>query len=373
MPKREKTRDPQIRIIGKSFYFRGHVDGALCEEKLGPVSMGLALAKLKRDDLVLKIRSQGLSGNKLTCGMLLPDYLKERRREHKLGEIRDATIKEADDIVNRILIPFFKDILVGEIEDHWERFRKSFGKKDPMNSRKVLRHFMGWCRTNKYVKYVPELKLKTRKRRERVNLTEDEVLRLLPCFNENIRLLASICLLQGFRPNEARELTWDRVDFNKGKLILTEQDTKTKTAREVPMNSLVRELLLDRKSSSKSAFVFPRRGNSAKPMVRSAYLYDMLVARKKANLDRHVTMHDLRATFEHWAHANPNFSDTQLEKMLGAKIDVQRRIYVKMGADHLKPLAEAVQIKGLGEVLTSDSMGNTWEKPAPSKRGKRAK
>lgn len=372
MPKREKTRDPQIRIIGKSFYFRGYVEGSLHEAKLGPVSMGLAMAKLKRDELLLKAHSRGLSGGKLTCGMLFTDYIADREEEHRAGEIRDRTIEETKDFVNRLLMPFFKDVPLYEVEDHWERFRKSFGTKDPMNPTKVLRHFMRWCRLKKYIRHVPQFPLKTRRRRPRVNLTEEEVLKLLPCFNKNTRLVALICLLQGFRPGEAIGLSWDRVDFKERKLILTEKDTKTKTAREVPMNSLIFDLLSERKASSKSPFVFPKRSNRTQPMHRGAYLQGMAEARTKAKLDRHVTMHDLRATFEHWAHANPNFSDTQLEKMLGAKIDVQRRIYVKMGADQLKALADAVQIKGLKSIFDGDSMGNTREKSPKEKRGKRA-
>ncbi len=66
----------------------------------------------------------------------------------------------------------------------------------------------------------------------------------------------------------------------------------------------------------------------------------------------YCTPNDLRATYEKYSNMSKEHTDTQREKMSGASMDVQRRIYVSMTADDLKGLERVVQVPGLDKVLT---------------------
>jgi len=73
---------------------------------------------------------------------------------------------------------------------------------------------------------------------------------------------------------------------------------------------------------------------------------------KRTTVNRHITPHDLRATYEKFAHVNPNFTDTQREKMVGASAEVQRRVYLNsFTADDLRGLEQVVDFKELGPAL----------------------
>lgn len=378
MPKRISTRDPQIKTIGGEFYFRGHIDGHLIERKLD--ADNLSMAKLKRDELVSKLRSHGINSTKLTVASLAIDYVNDRRLELKRGEIRNETFKETESLIGppvdqfdkkrRLLWRYFGPYSLSEVDEAlWAKFSRSNGDLNLSNPRKVITHFLGWCKTQKYLNSVPEFEVKTKARRERINLTDDEALAMFKVMSPKMRLMASMILLMGMRPGEVTNLDWKRIDFENDCIILREGDTKTKKSRVIPLNPTVRQELFEKSREKASEFVFPNRKDKKRPMAKGAYRKAWQTARVAAGIKRKITPHDLRATFERFTHLDPRFTDTQREKMVGSSMKVQKNIYVKLESEHLRPLANAVQIEGLDDVL----MGNKWERMPIKARGKRAK
>lgn len=371
MPKREKTRDQNIFIINGAFYFRGTIGGIrVDDEKLN--ASNFTQAKAKKEELIRKYQSQGVEANKLQTGILLDDYLQDREREFKSGEIRTSTISETRSLIQNHIKPYFGKYAVSEVEDTWPAYKRKKQNLDLSNHRKVLSHFLGWCKHEKYLKYKPELYFKKPERDERLNLSQDEIVKLFSVLTSNLRVICSMALLMGMRGSEITNLTWDRIDFESNALFLGKADTKTKRARSIPLNPTVKQMLEVKLSLSESRFVFPNQRDLKRPMAKGSYRTPLVKALKRAKITREISLHDLRATYEHYAHLNPNFSDTQLEKFLGASIDVQKSIYVKMGADQLRPLASAVNIPELQKVF-QENWGLSGEKNAKKKGSKRAK
>lgn len=92
--------------------------------------------------------------------------------------------------------------------------------------------------------------------KERV-LTPEEELRLLEAIPDEFKPIILIALNTGMRLGEILGLQWAWIDF-KGNLInLPQTHTKTRTSRRVPINPILRTLLLNRKLAYAGDLVFP--------------------------------------------------------------------------------------------------------------------
>lgn len=361
MPKRIATRDSEIFKIGNSYFFRGTVNGQRIEDKK-LVGSTFTLAKENKEHLKRTLESVGLAALKNDAFPLFDLFVIERGKELEAKEIRETTYIECESLVRLHLKPFFGKYKLGEIDEAlFKKYQRSKHPMDVTNHRKVLTTFMKWCKSEKYLKTVPEFNLPKRDRKERVNLTEDEILTIFKHLKSNTKIIAAMALLMGMRGGEITNLTWDRIDFENDVLFLRKADTKTKKARALPLNSRVKEMLLHLKKDSKSKFVFPNQRSKSRPMAKGAYGEPFERARLASKLEREFTLHDLRATYEAYSNMNPNFTDAQREKMAGSKIDVQKSTYLKLQAKHLKGLENVVNVSGLDSLLNDPKWGKSGE------------
>ena len=103
-----------------------------------------------------------------------------------------------------------------------------------------------------------------------------------------------VALNTGMRMSEQFGLTWDRVDFERRKLLLA--TTKNGESREVPMNKTVLALLTDLHTAKTGEFVFPteRKYKSSRPLLNPRQWFEIVL--KDAEVDN-FHWHDLRHTF----------------------------------------------------------------------------
>ena len=95
--------------------------------------------------------------------------------------------------------------------------------------------------------------------KERV-LTPEEELRLLDAIPEEFKATILIALNTGMRLGEILGLRWEWIDLEEGIINLPQTHTKSKRSRKVPINPIVRRILLEnRLKSGGNEFVFPRR------------------------------------------------------------------------------------------------------------------
>jgi integrase len=103
-----------------------------------------------------------------------------------------------------------------------------------------------------------------------------------------------VALNTGMRMSEQFGLTWDRVDFDRRKLLLA--DTKNGDGREVPMNKTVHALLTDLHTAKTGLHVFPTERNykESRALLNPRQWFEIVLKEAKVE-DFH--WHDLRHTF----------------------------------------------------------------------------
>ena len=361
--KRIKTQDIEIfQAENGIYYYRGTPDGEKDQIERSLKTDNFIKARQNKKKLLSDIREAGLAALTNKVSPLFKRYISERSEELKRGELGERTLYEINDIFKRFIDPFFGNMKLDDVDTYqFKRYCVKFGNRDYTNHRKVLTTFLHWCKSQRLIRGVPEFELPEWDKRQRMVLTETEIKGLLSHAHGNLLLYVAMYLFMGLRNKEIIKLEWERLDLERGALILRKTDTKTKRPRELPINPFVWDLLKTRKASSKGRWVFPNKRLKAKTGHMSLQGFNNEWPRllKRAGIIRQITPHDLRATWERFTHMNPNFTDTQREKMAGAKIEVQRRDYVTLTADDLRGLESAVQFNGLAEILSAKSVGES--------------
>jgi integrase len=219
------------------------------------------------------------------------EILRNRERQVKLGqyELLDAVIPNLSEIAN-VYIAYQKDVKqirsfdrtrqcvnhfvrfygnkkLSEINtediDLYKKIRLSEGIKQNTLARElqVIRNMFNHAekRNNFFGKNpvresgIPQINDK----KERV-LTHIEQRSLLDASPKHLKDVIQIALNTGMRRGEILGLQWKWIDFDENLIHLPHTHTKTQTSRKIPVNEIVRKILLERKLlSGGNIFVFP--------------------------------------------------------------------------------------------------------------------
>lgn len=377
MPKRIPTTfDKEIVIVGQSYVYRGIPAG---QSKQREISLDIKVGALQKDvkdakrKLLENLERLGAHSAKGALLSVVGDYLKDRFDQvGKPKGITKHTYDEAYGIFHTHIIRYFgASFKIHDFDQ--KKFAQYCSEKyaeglNLVNHRKVLTTFLKWCVQYDYLKYRAEISIPSqfsRDRRQREVLSEDELKALISHCDGPLLIYVSMYALMGMRNMEIMRLRWDEVDLEKNVIWVNPLNNRRRQQRAIPINRHVRSLLVAAQESRpydhRNAWVFPALTANQKTghaSVTGGVRKSWTTALLKANLGRHFTPHDLRATFETFMNMNPNFTETQREKMAGAKIDVQSRIYVKMQAEHLRGLENSANVKGISEIFSKKLRGN---------------
>ena len=130
-------------------------------------------------------------------------------------------------------------------------------------------------------------------------LTKSEALRLLQSCQDNyfLKCFVMLALNTGCRSGELLKLTWDRVDFNNGYLVLNRDDTKSKRRRFIALNDASLQLLkMMRKNALSNTWVFYNETTDNHIL---SLKKGFRLACKNAKIED-LRIHDLRHTFASW-------------------------------------------------------------------------
>ena len=363
MAKRTPVRfDDEIFLVNGTYYFRGFIEGS---DQRKEVSLKLKEGALQRDVLAAKkaIKDQLQRVNardvRATVRSLAPLYLKSRVDEASNPEhLSASSLYESKHIMNDYLVPYFGATRVSDLtQKRFEEYCLSKEVKDlnKVNHRKVLNHFMKWCLHEEIigVRVAFEIPKKARKARKQITLpTNEEFSKMLETATNNLLLYIAMYGLQGMRNMEILRLKVSACDMDRREIWIDGKTNRTRTDRSIPMNDFVYQLLRIRLASLKSEYVFPNQRNKSGKTPYTQSMNKVFKAHLTKNgINPAITPHNLRAFFETHMHLNTKFTDTQREKMAGAKADVQKKHYVRMQAQALKGLESAVQIPGLEKVF----------------------
>lgn len=167
-------------------------------------------------------------------------------------------------------------------------------------------------------------------------LTRSEVERLLSApMAPHVKLAILLMLSTAGRVGAILELTWDRVDFERGQINLRTAETGPRKGRAiVPMNLGLRSALLDAKKAALTDFVIEWAGSQVKS-IKTGFA----AAVKTAGLT-HLSPHVLRHTAAvHLAEAGVPMS--RISQYLGhSSTAVTERVYARFAPEHLRQEAE---------------------------------
>jgi integrase len=175
--------------------------------------------------------------------------------------------------------------------------------------------------------------------------------------DSHLRAIVTCALHTGMRKGEILGLTWDRVDFSNGFILLDK--TKNGERREVPINQTLRETLLELFQGTKERprridipFVFydPANGKAYKDVKRSFHS-----ACRRAKITD-FRFHDLRHCFaSHLVMAGQDI--TTVKELLGHKTLTMTLRYA-----HLAPSHKVKAVEVLDSILNEKSTAQLLHK-----------
>jgi integrase len=176
-------------------------------------------------------------------------------------------------------------------------------------------------------------------------LTQEEAARLVHASDGHIRLAILLMLSTACRVGAALDLTWDRVDLEKGEIVLGLPDATTRKGRAtVPITSGLRAALSFAREASMSDNVIEWSGKPVGSITKG-----FAAAVERAGLEN-VTPHTLRHTAAVWMIAD-GIPMQKVSQYLGhTNTQVTERVYARYAPDHLRDAAEALDFMKPKEV-----------------------
>lgn len=172
-------------------------------------------------------------------------------------------------------------------------------------------------------------------------LTREEFLALRDaCASPHVKLFVILALSTAGRAAAILELTWDRVDFERGliRLAIPDDHGRKKGRATVPMTSMARTALEEAKRGALTNYVIEyaeRQVKSVKKGFREAC--------RRAGLDD-VTPHTLRHTAAVWM-AEAGTPMTEIASYLGhTNSQITERVYAKYSPEYLRGAASALDL-----------------------------
>jgi integrase len=160
----------------------------------------------------------------------------------------------------------------------------------------------------------------------------------------HVRLYITLATGTAARNGALLDLTWDRVDFERGKIDLRNPAIKTphKGRAIVPMNRTVRAALTEARNGSTSDHVVEWAGKPVASVKRG-----LAVAARRAGIGR-VSPHVLRHTAAvHMAEAGVPMEE--IASYLGHRnVAVTRNVYARFSPEHLKDAAAVLEYDDFG-------------------------
>lgn len=194
-----------------------------------------------------------------------------------------------------------------------------------------LAHKMGWSKEQLYIPRMREPTVRVRW------ITKEQAVELI----SNLKLkwmkdLVSLALLTGARRGELLSLTWKNVDLERGIVIITPDNAKSKRGRPLPLNEEAINIL--RNIPREFEYVFTRTGKRK----RTIGLEDFERALKLTGLVD-FRFHDLRHTWASW-HVQNGTPLMVLKEMGGWETLEMVKKYAHLSGEHLSKYSAQVTI-----------------------------
>lgn len=177
----------------------------------------------------------------------------------------------------------------------------------------------------------PVLRTEAEPKKRVAFLTRDQAEVLIDSLPEKYRIPVRFALLTGLRRSNVFNLTWDKVDLERGMVIVEADEAKAGQRILVPLNSAARALL--------QAMPEPRQGRVWGDLTR-VWCNTWKAATKRAGVPW-LRFHDLRHTWASW-HAMAGTPLSVLQELGGWHSPQMVQRYAHLSPEHLAAAAERV-------------------------------
>lgn len=238
------------------------------------------------------------------------EFLVDKKLGNRVRPARDKTLREYAGFGVRYYLPYFGEMRLSDIDSKaWELFVKETKRSHPdilfFNIRKYMMGFLTWAKRHEKILVPPYLfdpDAKLTKEKEEFTpgkaFTKDELSRLRKASAQRPTFHAFMLAMQymGMRPGEVNQLKRDRLDFRSGVIKLKKVDTKTNSARNVPIHPLAIDALKAQYALTEGLeHMFPNRSDEHDPMDPQGFKKVWEACCEEAGVEGRV--YDLRHTF----------------------------------------------------------------------------
>jgi integrase len=363
MGRRKRSTKPKYRPYNVGDYRLGWLRGGFCatwydDGKRRRYQLGVTGETEARTELHAFARAHLKAVDEpgdITAG-LFEQYLADREAEGvQVQKLRWKWV---------ILAPTFghlrpQDITKTTCRDFAAR-RAELGKKPNTieSELRQLRTLLRWAYTAKLIKDLPIIWVPPRPEPRDRHLTRAEVTQLLHAAElPHIRLFIVLAIATAARMNALLDLTWDRVDFNRG-LIYLHDPAKLRTSKGraiVPMNDTARAALQEAKEGAHSDYVIEWAGGRIKN-IRRAISTALVKAGLKAPQDgAHLLRHTAAVLM-----AENGVPMSEISQYLGHNsTETTERVYARYSPDYLRRAAGVLNLPAVH--LRERSVGSIWD------------
>lgn len=274
-----------------------------------------------------------------TINDIIEAYLEEKKEKPSIRSMRDcwSTKKEP----NRPLKSFFgslrpDQITKGLCRDYFQRrinaevsgatVRKELG---------IIRQAIKWNNPSAH----PEIELPPSSPPKETYITKEQYKTLLAaCERPYLRLFVKIAIGTAGRKTAILELTWDRVDLDRARVILSKGKDTNKGRATVKINKQLVEALREAKKDAICDHVVCHGGHAVKSIDKG-----FREAAKAAGL-KDVTPHTLRHSAAVWM-AEAGIPMPEIAQFLGhSNMNTTFRVYARFSPDHLSAAADVLEV-----------------------------
>jgi integrase len=232
----------------------------------------------------------------------------------------------------------------GVTEQHCQEYtarRRAAGRSDGTIWSELgrLRSALLWAEKRSHITKAPHIVRPAQPEPRDVHLTKAEAAKFLAaCELPHVRLFVTLALSTAGRMSALLGLTWDRVDFERGRIDLhdPERARTGKGRATVPMTATARAALAEAHKWSTSRFVIEWGGERVMTIKKG-----IAGAAARSGL-QFVTPHVFRHTAAVWM-AESRVPMTEIARYLGHRDSrVTERVYAKFSPDYLNAAASAL-------------------------------
>jgi len=270
-----------------------------------------------------------------TTQQIWDDYLAERT---------GRSVAKTMGYTGKAILPHFGVLRPDQITtDHCRKYtakRRKDGIKDGSIWTELghLRTALQWAQKTRRIDHAPFIERPQKPAPKDRYLTRPEIDRLLaaPC-EPHIRLAMLLMLSTAGRVSAILELTWDRVDLNRGQIDLRTTESTTKKGRAVvPMNAGLRAALQEAREAALSDHVVEWAGGPVKSIRKG--IVSVAKRAKVPDVSPHVFRH---TSAVHMAEAGVPMSE--ISQYLGhSNVAITERVYARYSPDYLRKAADVV-------------------------------